>query len=1081
MGLNTRQKQAVEYLNGPLLVLAGPGTGKTQLLSEKVAYILKNTDTNPENILCLTFTDSGAKNMRERLKTVIGTDALKVNIGTYHAFGQEILAQYKNYSLDYDRRLDNAIDEITQFKIIKEIQSKLPGTDILRGDKVKDIMGVINEAKAATLSAKDLRKIAEANLDDFQVISEALSPIFSIKQSRKYDVALDTIYRPIFEILNQYSNSAPIVPGFPRIITVLAFDLKRAIEYAETDKTTKPLTAWRNDYFEKDENGDFRLKGRVANKKLVSVGGIMEQYDQYLLENGLFDFNDMIEEAIKALKSDQGFKLTLEERYQYILLDEFQDTNPSQLAIVKELTDYEKPNIMAVGDDDQAIFEFQGALSTNLKDFRDYYNAEVVELTENYRSTQEILDYSTAIIKQADDRFQPNKTLTAHKENSAKSEIHRLEFVSSDAECQFVADKIAELIKSGVKQSEIAVISYKTKYFEPLLPFLKSHDGVKIAYEKRDNLFEDEKIHQILTILKYVYEEASEKRHSVQLMEIALYPFFDLPILETVKILDSANSTHENALIKLGESENAKIRFVAEFIGKLMVKSYTEPISVMLDYVIGVREFDGLKSPFMDYYEAHENDYGMFTIYENIASLRGRLESHYSGTERLLKVEDLIAMLNDYELADMALNTKSPYRDADEAVQILTAHKAKGLEFEYVFVLSADNNAWGKSKGNNTFLTLPKNLEKIRHTGLTDGERLRILYVALTRAKNCLYITNAVSDFTGRARTRLDYLKEHQEGDKVLSDILPEREVMVVPVENDINKRIRTLKDWLTSTIVESPDMRLYYQSKMDNFKMSASALTTFIDIIYGGPEAFFRGYVMNLREPKTEAMAFGTLMHKTFEKVTNDGISDEEAVKFYLDELEPQDIPSEDKIALRDRGVVNLEASLKEFGPIIRTGKAEINFGPEHLVINGVPVTGVIDHLVVDDKAKTIEIYDYKTGAYHPESWQSHPTLFMQMLQLIFYKMLLNNSREYRNYKVTTGHILYVVKDKEDDKVHKKSYVYNEKDEAMFMGLLTTIYNMVKDLSFLDDPEVYVSADKGNNMKAVKDFITLLLAKSTS
>ena len=143
MGLNAKQKEAVEYLDGPLLVLAGPGTGKTQLLSEKVAYILKNTDTSPENILCMTFTETGAANMRERLKTIVGKEGAKVNISTYHAFGSEILAQYKNYSEDYDRRLDVAIDEVTQFKIVKEIQDSLNGRDILRGDAVKDIISAI--------------------------------------------------------------------------------------------------------------------------------------------------------------------------------------------------------------------------------------------------------------------------------------------------------------------------------------------------------------------------------------------------------------------------------------------------------------------------------------------------------------------------------------------------------------------------------------------------------------------------------------------------------------------------------------------------------------------------------------------------------------------------------------------------------------------------------------------------------------------------------------------------------------------------------------------------------------------------
>ena len=125
MRLNEKQKQAVEYLEGPLLVLAGPGTGKTQLLSEKVAYILKNTDTNPENILCMTFTESGVFNMRERLQLIVGKDGAKVNIHTYHAFGSDILANYRNYSDEYDRKLDSAIDEVTQFRIVKQIQDNL--------------------------------------------------------------------------------------------------------------------------------------------------------------------------------------------------------------------------------------------------------------------------------------------------------------------------------------------------------------------------------------------------------------------------------------------------------------------------------------------------------------------------------------------------------------------------------------------------------------------------------------------------------------------------------------------------------------------------------------------------------------------------------------------------------------------------------------------------------------------------------------------------------------------------------------------------------------------------------------------
>ena len=524
MGLNQKQKEAVEYLEGPLLVLAGPGTGKTQLLSEKVAYILKNTDTNPENILCLTFTETGAANMRERLKTIVGKSGLKVNIGTYHAFGSDILMQYKNYAVEYTRKLDETIDEVTRYKIIKNLQERLPGNDILRGDNVKDIISVISSAKSAGLSSKDLLKIATINIEDSIVLSEAISPLLLNVVPRKFRESYNSAYLPIYELLKDYVDSKPIVHNVERSIAILARDLKNAIQEAESEEKIKPLTAWKDAYFEKTEKGQYRLKDRVANKKLMSVAYIMSEYNDYLHKNGLFDFDDMIQEATKILQQDAGFCATLMERYQFILLDEFQDTNPAQFSIIKQLTNYEKPMIMAVGDDDQAIYEFQGALSTNLDDFQKYYDANVIPLVENYRSTQEILDFSRKIINQADDRF-ADKELLAHKEAQKSTQIFRHEFLSSDMEYCFVADEVAKLIKRGVPQSNIAIISYKTKYFMPLLPFLKSKPEINIAYEKKNNLLEDEKIHELLTLAKFVNEIAQQQKNTVSILEILSYPF----------------------------------------------------------------------------------------------------------------------------------------------------------------------------------------------------------------------------------------------------------------------------------------------------------------------------------------------------------------------------------------------------------------------------------------------------------------------------------------------------------------------------------------------------------------------------
>ena len=1074
MDLNAKQKEAVEYLDGPLLVLAGPGTGKTQLLSQKVAYILEHTDTNPENILCMTFTETGVSNMRERLKSLIGVDGVKVKISTYHAFGAEILAEYKNYAEDYERRLDEAIDEVTQYLIVKSIQDKLDGRDILRGDSVRDIISVISAAKSNGLSAKDLRKIAEQNLADSEILSKAISPLLKNVVPRAYKASYEQAYSPIFEILQDYTEAQPIVFGVERSIGGLARDLKDAIVEADSSEKIKPLTRWKDKYFEKDAQGNFRLKDRVANKKLLSLSNVMGKYDSYLKQNGLYDFDDMIEEAVRVLKTDSGFRATLSERYQFVMLDEFQDTNPSQFAIIKELTNYDKPSIMAVGDDDQAIYEFQGALSTNLTDFQKHYQANVIPLTENYRSTQEILDFSREIINQAPDRF-ADKELVAHKSAPATSQIFRHEFLSSDMEYGFIARKIAELIKSGVPQNEIAIISYKTKYFMPLLSYLKAHPGINIKYDKKDNLLEDEKIHEILTILRYVFDLANDRRSNISTLEIFSYPFFKLPILDVVKLSFKARAERKSVFEILSESENEALRSVAAWLADLAAKSFTEPLEILIDYVIGAVPLGEYKSEFLDYY-GHD-EYTLFTLYEKLAALRGKLKRHFG--DKSLKLADLVQMLDEYELASAPLDTTSPYKDADDAVMILSAHKAKGLEFSYVFIISADHTAWGKGKGNNNLLSLPKNLLQLRHTGTTDGEKLRILYVALTRAKHTLYITNSLCDFNGKNPDRLEYFSEYEKDGKVISPFLPCRIVQLHYDHESYESTNHNLKNWLTPFVKVTPDMRSIYQSRVDKWRMSASSLTSFIDIVYAGPQRFFKTYILQEPgEPETEALAYGDLVHKTFEKVTNSKLTDEAAIQFLLSELDKKDITSDVKQKIREKGPSDIAIALKQFREILLSGKAEVNLAPEKLSIDGIPVTGKIDHIKIDDTNNTIEIYDFKTGNYHKERWRSHATLYKYMLQLVFYKLLLNASLKFRKYKVTRAHILFVTPDR-DGEVYDKIYEFNDDDEKELKSIMQAVYHLVSTLEFMNDDEIMLPANNTLGLADIKKFIALLLAKN--
>lgn len=1090
--LNEKQKQAIEYLEGPLLVLAGPGTGKTQLLSKKVAYILENTDINPENILCITFTESGAANMRERLASIIGKDASKININTYHAFGKEILAAYNNYSDHPSRRFNDPIDDVTKFKIIKNLQNACEASDILRDDNPADIADTINSAKSAGLSSEDLKKIAEKNLEDSEVLSSVISSFLINLTPRVFRPNIENVYQPIYEILKNHQKNDFILKNVQRNIQDIAKNLEIALHEATETEKIRPLSAWKDTYFEKDGAGNYRLKDRVANKKLLSLSKLMQKYQNYLKSNGLFDFSDMIEEAIVALRNDTGFRLTLSERYQFILLDEFQDTNPQEFEIIKQLTNYENPIIMAVGDDDQAIFEFQGASASSLSNFKNHFNAKVINLTENYRSTQEILDFSRKIIDEVDDSFvktQPelnlNKSLISHFKKPADAKICRHEFISSDAEYFWIANEIKNLIKNGVQQKEIAIIAPKHKYITPILPYLKKYSEINISYEKRENLFENQYIHEILTISRFLYNTTNRKTTTNLLLEILGFDFWEVSPYEAIKITENARNSHKSGLDYLVESDNEKLKNIGLFLSNLALKSLNLPLEHILDCIIGTAKLENteFRSNFLNFYTKTNSEGTIFELYESLHVLKEKLKSH-------LKVEspklvDLIEFVDDYELAHTPLTNTSPYEDAEDAIQILSAHKAKGLEFSHVFLIAADNTAWGKSKGNNNMLSLPKNLTFIRHTGATDSERIRLLFVAATRAKTNLTITNSIKDFAGKSPKRLEYLSEFiNEKNQLISPYLPFDSQIVIRHENDIkqDQKCTDLQaNWLAKYLHLTPNLLPILENRIKNLRLSATHLSSFVDIVYAGPLSFYQTYLLKAPgEPTNYSLEYGNLIHQIFERITKESIDNEQALEFFKNEATKAPLPPEDIELLLENGQHALKIALKNFGNIARAGKAEVDFYPEHLSFNGVPITGKIDHINIDKTTKTVEVYDFKTGNYHQtKNWWSNASLLRYMLQLNFYKILLNVSPTYQNYKVTRGHILFVNPDK-DDLVYDKIYEYNDKDSAIFQNLLTSVYEHIKILDFLEpNSPLHITPDVDKNHKDIKEFIELMLAKT--
>lgn len=1095
MGLNKEQREAVEYLDGPLLVLAGPGTGKTQLLSAKVAYILENTDTNPENILCLTFTESGASNMRERLGSMVGKAASSVNIFTYHAFGSNILERYKNYAEDFNRELDNVIDGVTQYKYVREIQDGLAATNILKTTKVNDLIETIGHAKSARLSADDLTKIATRNIADSEKISAASTEILeNLKPRMKYELAVAEVYQPLLETLSEYTSSEPIVGNVEPSANGLVRELAEIIETESTkDKpSVSPLTKWKNQRFERDSMGNYRLKDYIANKKLAALSEVMHTYEEKLRSEGMFDFADMIEEAIRALREDRGFRLSLSEIFQYILLDEFQDTNPSQFELIKLLTDYESPCVMAVGDDDQAIFEFQGANASNLLDYQEHYGAKVITLLDNYRSTSEILAFSHRVTEQVGDSFAKHhgvaKVLRSMfellgKKQPAECQIERHEFSVASDEYYWVAERIRELIDHGENPDEIAVIAPKHKHLAPLLPYLKNQN-INIAYEKKSNLLEDPKIHELIVVAEFANNLANEKQPGHRLLEILSFPWLEIDTLQALEVAHNAKKSEKSLLEYLRESEDTKLQRIAQWLADLALQSFETPLELWLDYLIGTRKLNVFHSPYLAYYEAHGSKSEVFEFYENLNALKNTVVQHTQNQNP--RLADFINMIHDYEEADASIINTSPYRDAEHAVQLMSAHKSKGLEFKWVFMIAVDELAWGKAKGNNNMFSLPSNLSQIRHTGVTDDEKLRLLFVAITRAKEHLVMTNSVQDFSEKQVSRLGYLDEvrDEKTEIQLSPYLPEgaQEIHTHYDEFDEEIRLSELRqDWISSYQVLTPDLKLLLQARLANYRLTATDLTSFIDIIYAGPQAVYKSRVLSAPdEPLTMQLAYGNLIHSTLEQVTNQGIDQAAALKHFREKAAEVPLQTREIRELQEKGEASLKIVLDEFQDILRAdgAKGEVNLSSEHLSFDDVPVTGKIDHINIDRTTKTIEVYDFKTGNYHDNKWQSHPTLYKYALQLEFYKLLLSLSPNYRNYKVTKGHILFVSPDVEG-KVYNKVYEYDNVSAKELRALAKVIYRQITSLEFIENPEINIPGDKRNTLKDIRVFVEKLLGQA--
>jgi DNA helicase-2/ATP-dependent DNA helicase PcrA len=1124
--LNKEQKRAVDTIDGPLLVVAGPGSGKTQILSMRVGKILKETQILASNILCLTFTESASVNMRNRLSKLIGSEAYRVAIHTFHNFCVEIIQKYPEYF--YSGAFFSPADELAQIQILQNIFEKLPQRNPLRSEHpeqgfvyLKDVLKIIGYLKKAGILPDEFKQILKNNEKLIPEINKILGEAFADRLSKTSINKIATAVEQISALAKKAKKDF-VSPFIYNLAGAIEITLRAAVAEAEESEKTAPLSSWKEKWLKKDDENRSIFKDTVNLEKLFSLADIYEKYRATMHEKGYYDFDDMILDTLGALEKNPALRYEIQEQYQYILVDEFQDTNEAQMRLIQLITDAPvhegRPNIMAVGDDDQAVYKFQGAELSNILNFKKLFrDVQVVAMTQNYRSTQDILDVASHIIKKGEERLEKllpeiEKNLVASNPKLKTGEIKNKEFPTVAHEYNFVSREIKKRIDAGEKPEEVAVIARKHYQLEELVPYLRGA-GVPIRYEREQNVFKEPHIVQLIILARFLISIAEKHRDEADelLPQILSFPFWKLDRQTIWKISLGARrgEPDKNWLEVMLEYPSEEVKNIAKFLIDLGERAQSEPLEKILDEMVGahvpvsqenedddsdeelatkkIKQKAEYTSPFKEFYFSKEKfEHARAEYLQFLSSLRvfvNALREYKSG--QILSLKDLADFVDLHEKNNISLNDQSPFAKFGEAVSLLTAHKAKGLEFETVFVLSCQDDVWA-GRGMASKLSLPANMP-IGPAGDTKDDQLRLFYVAITRAKRHLYLTSYLLGDKGETAQRLRFLVSGEGDEEVLKNKVLKKvyEAESAEKDGDIPEAHEVLTaSWLKyHTAPFLGEEKKLLQSLLDDYKMPVTHLNNFLNIKKGGPQFFLEQNLLRFPQAKTPSGAYGSAVHKTLEnfvlhlKKEGKTPSEDTVLEWYEKALKRERLAPEDFKQYKERGDEALTAFLKEkkseFGP---KDIVEFNFREQGVEVDGANLTGKIDR-IVDLGNGEFEVYDFKTGKAPKNDWTGKDDYEKMKLhdyerQLLFYKLLVENSREFgERAKVERGVLEFVEPRQGDGKIITLPLMLTKEKTERLARLIGKVYEKIMNL---DLPDI---SKYSQDIKGVEEFEEDLLA----
>lgn len=957
--LNPAQQQAVDTIEGPVMVIAGPGTGKTQILAARIGKILLETDVYPQNILCLTYTDAGVIAMRRRLTEFIGADAYKVNVFTFHAFCNDVIQE--NVSL-FEKHELNPITDIERSRILREIIDNIPAGNVLKRYKGN-----------LYYDARNLQELFG------HMKKEDWSPVFIESHIDEY--IEDMANRPNFVYRKKYKDKKP-------------GDFKPA-------------------YFAEKERME----------KLRAAVHLFPEYVAAMQREGFYDFDDMIIWVLRIFKDHPEVLEHYQEKYQYMLVDEYQDTSGIQNNLVHQLISYwEEPNVFVVGDDDQSIFRFQGANVENMTALDDKYKSlSTVVLEHNYRSAPDILKVAASLINHNSERLIHkmkglSKNLIAANKNlkDLTLPVKLIAYRTPEEEMAAITLQVAQLIAHGTPPAHIAIINIRNAPGQEMKRYLHSKN-IPTWSKRNTDLLSDPFIQKIVTLLEYVAEETEAAYSGDHLLfQIMHFDFFGIPPIEAAKLsvtVSQKKNTKESTSIRqlLTEKEKAVAGTLFEEGSDKLLIRFSRIIEGLMHAVANEtlpKFFEHLirESGILKYILEHTDKILLLQMltrfFDFIKEECARMPE--------LTLRGLTDLLSSMKVEKITL----PFYQvsgSEQGVSLLTAHGSKGLEFEHVFITGMCAGNWEKKRGASKGFKLPDNLFITSTESNSDEELRRLFYVAITRAEKHLQVSYYQWE-KDKEQDKSMFVQEIMDGCGIPEQVVALKETDLLQF------RLLQFSEDRPVLVHDETD---FVKPLVEKYVMNATSLNQYLRC----PLAFYYNSLIRIPSGKSENLEFGSAIHFALEYLFAEMLKDAQ-----------RNFPP--KKAVCDRFAWYMKRHRENFTEagyrrLMEYGEQILcDYYDEHIhswkkivavernirgvVFDGIPLRGKVDKIEFD--GNKVNVVDYKTGNPEKDATreqlkppsEKRPEGGDYWRQAVFYKILIDGMDD-KNWEVVSTEFDFV------------------------------------------------------------------------